>query len=468
MKIFLYIIVFFFSSLALAQTQETPVLSYERFMEIVEAEHPLSHAAELQTAKAEALLLKARGGFDPVLAGDYSQKDFNEKNYYNLLEGGLKIPTWLGLSGHAGYTQNDGQFLNPQAYTPNGGLISAGVSLSLGQGLFIDARRAQLKQAHIGLQLADTERRLLLNDLLLEAGTSYWNWFLAYHSASVYQEAKTLAEDRLNAVKQAALFGDRPYIDTLEASIQVQMRSFNLEQALLDLNNSAASLSVFLWSDGFLPLELEETTVPINLDEAGIAQVNLELLNRLDTLLEKHPYIQNANLNLETLEIERRLKAEQLKPRLDVKYNALTEDTGSDVIGGFNSQDYALGLQFSMPILLRKERGDLQLAKVKVKEGQLKLADTRQDTWLKARVAINEQNTTASQARLYERTVSDYRSLLNGEQQLFQAGESSLFLVNSREVGYVQTKVKWIELISKNRKAALKSAYTLSTLSEEL
>ena len=466
MKTLLYLVFIFCSSLLFSQADSVRVLSYSRFMELVSTEHPLAQAAELKIAKGNALLLKARGGFDPVLEGDFMQKDFNDKRYYELAKGGLKIPTWLGLTGMAGLSNNEGLFLNPQANTPNAGLFQAGIGLSLGQGLFIDDRRAQLRKAQIGLKLADAERTLMLNELLLEAGIAYWNWFLAFHSLDVFEEAQGLAQVRLDAVIRAAELGDRPFIDTLEASIQVQQRSFNLEQAVLEMMNSRAQLSVFLWMDGFIPLELEDTAIPELLADVIIENVDSLNLIEIENLINNHPYIQSALFGLEQLQIERRLKAEQLKPRIDLKYNALNEAIGDEFLNRFNTQDYSFGIDFKMPILMRKERGDLQLAKIKIQEEQLKLAGTRQDTWLKATTAMNEQNTTAKQARIYERTVSDYRKLWAGEQQLFFLGESSLFLVNSRETGYVQTKVKWIEMVSKNRMAVLKTNYSLSIINQ--
>jgi outer membrane protein TolC len=38
---------------------------------------------------------------------------------------------------------------------------------------------------------------------------------------------------------------------------------------------------------------------------------------------------------------------------------------------------------------------------------------------------------------------------LQGEQQKFRAGESSLFLVNSRETNFIDAQVKLIELLGK-------------------
>ena len=49
--------------------------------------------------------------------------------------------------------------------------------------------------------------------------------------------------------------------------------------------------------------------------------------------------------------------------------------------------------------------------------------------------------------------VSDYQTLFAGEQQKFEAGESSLFLVNSRESKLIEGLLKAIELNTQQQKA---------------
>ncbi len=82
----------------------------------------------------------------------------------------------------------------------------------------------------------------------------------------------------------------------------------------------------------------------------------------------------------------------------------------------------------------------------------------------KAIKAKNEFETTQSQMILYEKTVEDYRGLLSGERNLFNGGESSLFMINSRELGYIKAELKMVELVTKNRLAILKINRALGKL----
>ena len=64
-----------------------------------------------------------------------------------------------------------------------------------------------------------------------------------------------------------------------------------------------------------------------------------------------------------------------------------------------------------------------------------------------------------------DKTVKDYSSLLEGERTMFDAGESSLFMINSRESAYINSRIKLIQLVSKNQVANAKVKYALGNLS---
>ena len=226
-RLFAIIIPFFaFSSISFGQSSVQETMSFEEFMEIVRQYHPIARQAELQLEKGDAYVLKSKGGFDPIVQGDASQKYFDGSKYYSLLNGNLQIPTWFGVQIQSGYENTTGSRLNPQNYTPDDGLWYAGISVPLGKGLFIDQRRADLKQAKIYQQSTIVERRKILNELMYEAGKAYFEEFKTYNKLLVYQNVKELAETRLTAVQQSVVLGDKPAFDTLEAGIQVQTRNF--------------------------------------------------------------------------------------------------------------------------------------------------------------------------------------------------------------------------------------------------
>ena len=459
-KIVLFLILFFPFVEALGQV----TFSDQRFYELVINNHPLAKQANLKPSYGKYTVLKAKGGFDPKLENQLNQKYYDGSNYYSFLNAGLKIPTWYGIEVKTGFESNSGSYLSPQFKTPTGGLWYGGVSVNLGQGLFIDQRRAELFKARIYQNSTLFEQRLQLNELVYEAGYAYWNWVLAYHSVEIMQDSYKLATERYEGIRRTAEVGDRPGIDSVEAIIQVQSRETLLRNYETDYKNSGYNLATFLWTKNLEPLELDSVTRPLHLDSL---QLDLDLLiaeSSMDSLVVNHPYLRINSYKIQTLEVENRLKKEQLKPDLAINYNFLNEPVNYNPFGNYSLNNYKWGLTFEMPILLRKERGDVALSNLKIQDEKFNLQNNQAYIEFKIRKAMADVSNGLVQIGIYHKTVEDTGKLLEAEKQMFDAGESSLFLINQRELAYIQARLKLIESQVKLQQAKLSLSYAAAGL----
>ncbi|GAB4380003.1 MAG: TolC family protein [Salibacteraceae bacterium] len=411
----------------------------------------------------------ARGGFDPKLGAALSRKYFDNKLYYNTATAALSIPTsLLGITFDAGYESASGYYLNPENTTPADGLLFAGVKASLGKGLFIDQRRAALRQASVIAKQSAQEQRLVLNNLLYEAGKAYWEWYEAVQAQAIYENALQVARERYEQVKLQAQLGDRPMVDTLEVGIQLQARMLLVQQAQLNAEVARLKLSSYTWDEDGNPVYLRQEVVPAPISQDAISTPPGSINLQIDTLVALHPELRMSRLSIDYLEIEKRWKAEQLKPSLNVKYNALTSSIPVNrIVTGYDPADYRLGVEFSMPLFLRKERAGLREVQLKIQQKRNDLASKQLQLQNKALGAIATWEGTARQIRLYSKTVQDYGALFEAERQLFDGGESSLFMVNSREMFYINAQIKLLELMVKNRKAALETEYAAGLLAND-
>ena len=458
MRLFPVLLLQAFAPLVHAQVDTLQVLTRKVLLELVSENHPVARQAYLRPDMGDAFVQTARGAFDPVVKAGYEEKDFAGKDYFDLLDAGLVVPTWFGVELYGGFQENGGEFLDPQNTTPSSGLVKAGISVPLGQGLFIDKRRAELRRSFAFRDMAEAERTALLNNVFHDALSDHLEWVAAYKQYLANEEALEAAEQRFNAVNGSFVGGDRPAIDTLEAFLQVQDRRMRLTRSALDLRNTALQLSNHLWDPYMRPLEISARVVPDtnDLTPPGPPQV-------LDTLMEfgmmMHPGLINAQAKVDQMDVERQYRGELLKPKLDLRYmllgngNALTDSPGPV----FNGTDQQFGLGFSMPVLLRTERGALSLAKLRRMDAEYELDRQR----LTVRNNIGQRNNElalyAEQVELGADMVNNYRRLLRGETNRFQAGESSLFLVNQREVAWLDVRIQQIA-----REAKLcKAHYTL-------
>lgn len=451
------------SSFAIAQ-DGIQKLGFDDYMTIVKNNHPLAKKADLKNEFAEAELMRSRGGFDPMAFGDVNQKYFNDEQYYNLIDAGLKIPTWFGIELYTGFEQGEGNYLNPQRSTTNNGLVYGGISLAVGRGLFIDERRAQLKKAKIYADFTKEERRVLINELMLQASQVYWKWYTAAQKVDIIDQAVTLAEIRFDGVKQGALVGESPSIDTLEALIQLQNRQILFQEAVLDYDNAKEALNIFLWDENEVPLEITERIQPPS-NEDLLSRINaLEQTEIIDSLILNHPQLVKNKLYIDQLEVERRLKAEQLKPQVDLNYNALNEPINGNIMDGYSINNYRWGLTFSMPLFLRESRGELKRTKLIIQDQKLGMNNLQAKIKYGVNTSINTWRTTQSQIEIYNKTVDNVEKLVSGEQQKFDVGESSLFLVNQREMTYINAQVDFIKMIAKNQHAFIEVMYSLGLL----
>jgi hypothetical protein len=187
-------------------------------------------------------------------------------------------------------------------------------------------------------------------------------------------------------------------------------------------------------------------------------------LQNWDSLVANHPILQQNNLKIDQLEVQRRLNAEMLKPNFNVKYSVLSGTTPNDFANDFGTNFAVWGLDFSMPLLLRKERGNLKMTKVLIQDAELGVSTKRAEINYKATAAANKWRMSQQQVELFRLTARDYNGLLAAERKLFEGGESSLFMVNARELGFINSQLKLNDLITKNKISALETGFVLGLL----
>lgn len=446
-----------------SQEKDESVMTLSEYLGYVKAYHPIVKQANLIINNSEAKLLKARGAFDPKIEVDFNKKQFKEKEYYNKLNAAFKIPTYYGVEFKANFENNDGIYLNPESNVPTNGLYAAGISASLLNGLLINKRMASLKQARFFVNQAKEDQQILVNEILYNASLTYFNWLKNYNEKRIYQDFLENAKMRFEGTKKAFFLGDKPAIDTLEAGINLNNRKLNLEKARIKLVKSSLELSNFLWLKDNTPVELQNNIVPdIKTINTIDTTFNIALFNNVNFDINNHPKIKSLEFKIKSLNIYRKLKTNNLLPKLDIQYNFLTQTPRQG--NSLNIENYKAGINFKFPLFLRKERGDLKLAKVKLEDAKYENEIAKVSIKNKVNALQQELTSFKIQSNYIANIERDYNTLLKAENRKFFLGESSLFLVNYREVKLIETKLKAIDLENKffKSKASLFKAAVIS------
>ena len=104
------------------------------------------------------------------------------------------------------------------------------------------------------------------------------------------------------------------------------------------------------------------------------------------------------------------------------------------------------------------------MPKIKIEQTDQELNAKTRELENKLAFYANEVNTLQEQITLYSTAVQNYRTLLDAENDKFSIGESSLFLINSREQKYLDAQVKLLKLWAAYQKALLGVDWALGGL----
>lgn len=423
-------------------------LSADQVLEIVKKYHPVAKQADIFVEKAKADITIARGGFDPYIKNESAQKTFDGTDYYFYNRPELTIPTWFGVEITGGTEFLSGNRTDP--VDTKGETNFIGISIPLAKNLLMDKRRAALQTAKIFRDASTIERRNILNNLLLDAMNTYWSWVQYYQQYKILSEAVAVNEQRVAFVKTAFRLGDRPAIDTTEAIAQLQNFEVLKTKAWLEFQNTGLELSVFLWSENTTPYNLPATIIPDESSSPNNLQEGIlpELAGLLEAAKQNHPELLIYDYKLDVLQVEKKLKLQELLPTVNFSYNQLGK--GYDLLKTTRAplfeNNFRYGLSLGIPLRLSEGRGEFKKAKLKIAETRLQFTQKQWQIETKVRSYYNELLALRTQVFLQEKAYKNYQALQRGEDIRFQSGESSLFLVNARETKTLEALQKLQEL----------------------
>ncbi|TWR29972.1 TolC family protein [Mucilaginibacter pallidiroseus] len=471
--IMFFLAMLFTSVNSIAQTASkapdtTKVFSLNDLQELVFRYHPIVKQAALLSEAARADVLQSLGYFDPALKAGFGRKVFGETEYYNNWTSELKVPLWLaGADLKIGYDRSVGTYTNPETRTPLPGLTAVGLSIPLGQGLIIDARRNTLRQSKIMVQYAEAERIKQINSTWYVIAKDYWNWYYAYKQFQLVNEGVDLAQRRFDAVSKQTQIGDKPPIDSVEAYITVQERIIQKEKSAVELQNARLVLSNHLWSEQGNPLELPANAAPQPIPESITKPNRLVLDSLVNQANSQHPELVKLRTKGSQLAVERSYRQEMLKPKLNVTGSLISTRTSfSGYVPDyydFNRGNYKFGVEFAFPLFLRAERGKLKQVKIKQMELDYDLQQSGREIKNNILTSYNDLSAYEAQLRVQMQSINNQQTLVKGEAQKFELGESTLFLINSRETKLIDMRIKRESMVAGYQKTLAELYYKAGT-----
>lgn len=418
-------------------------LPFEEFYAAVLANHPVAKQADLARQQAREEQRIARGAFDPVLSASVDRKNVGTTLYYDYADAELKIPTPFGSDIKLAYERALGTYIANDRRTGqplenlggNRGIWKLGFSVPVGQRLITDERRNALAQARALQEVAEADRRAAVNKLLLSAAKDYARWYEAHRRRSVQAEGLSLAEFRLRAIRARVVRGEAAPIDTIEASLEVQRRDVARREAEQAYYAVSQDVSNYLWDERQQPRDLAPGVVP---SIRGLEAQRVDS-SRVPAWLElaarQHPDVRKVIGRVDQAAAQRLFALQQVIPFAELSLNSVGSNGELGGIAGRSNfeNNYLVGGTVKTPLLFMRERGRYNIADQRLDVQELERDRLRRSVQLDVRVAVNDLATMVAVRDLQVEAVRLARLLLTGEQRRFEAGESSLFLVNTRE-----------------------------------
>lgn len=443
MVIYNYIIIFFSLILYSTKGYSNDTLTLGTYLDIISEHYPLIKKAELYDEFTAAYQLKGVGTFDPKISSSWQSKEFSNTDYFNIWQTELKVPTRLPIDLSLGYENNDGVFLNSENNTPQSGLLYGTLNISVLRGLIYDEQRYNLQAAELYGIKSQVEKDILTREILYQAVRAYLDWSAAQEKFNILEDFLSVIQERHINVIQLFLNGDKPAVDTIESRISIITAVKNKLLSYNDLLIKRQKTSVFLWDKNGRPLTFRDQVVPAPLTSA-IDFIN-ELSSIDEMIINRDPLLRKLENQQNLLLIQNKLEKENLKPMLDLKYNAIINLGKEGFAPSFTVNDYKYGLTLEVPLRNRKTRSEIALNNALIEQNEY---DQNQ---------YEQKLITQYEALLLSRTVQEEviavvtdkiffsESLYEAETIKFDLGESSVFMLNQRERKLLESRVDQVK-----------------------
>lgn len=412
-------------------------------LDSVDAYHPPLASAAARIRSARGSLLAAEGGFDLLLQ---AQGWVAPLGYYQYGRADVSLvqptPLW-GLSVFTGWRIGRGidEGGIPPYYgnyeTLDLGEVRAGVTLPLWRDGPIDARRAGITRAEQSLDAAEAEREGQRLRVMLAATEAYWSWVAAGLKLVVAQQVLGLAQVRDEQVAARVRAGAIPAIEHVENRRAVLERRQQVIASRRALERAAIQLSLYYRSDAGEPRIPDASRLPARIPPPPTPP---DAAPAIRVALEQRPELARYRALTAAARVQIELADNQVAPRVDVSAQAV-QDIGGGMPDELSYEILArpvveTWVLVSMPLQLREARGRADAARADLGALEEDVRLTRDRIALEVRDALSALGAALESLALAQEMLDVAERVAVGERARFEAGATSLLIVNLREAAF--------------------------------
>ncbi len=430
----------------------------------------------------------ARGSFDPTFRWNPSYGNTNTPAA-SLLQGWNGVLTqhtagqtftwhqqtpWNGFTFDAEFSQNRVTSANPFVsltpfYTSQ---LAFTFSQPLLRGRGSDAERASLKIRARQRDGAAAELEIRAIDVAARVEQAYWDLVAARRQAEVAAEAANLAQVQLERDRRMIAAGSLPPVELSAAEAERESRLDDLYRAtgaITEVENNLKTLLARnrhdeLWQDEILPADSAVPSPPQGI-ETGRAVADA---------IRRRPELKVVDAGRAANCIQQRQDADLLKPRLNLVAGyslaglagsirqdgplsqfapgaalpaSLAGGLGSSLTSlfGGNYQSVQAGIAFEFTVHERAARANLTADAIAAKRFDLMRSRVEQTIEAQVRNALQALETARQRVRAAAAGATAAKDKLESESRLFTHGESTNFLVLTRQNEYSAARRRQVD-----------------------
>lgn len=356
--------------------------------------------------------------------------------------------------------------------------IGATVRQPLLKGRAIDSARTELTVTALDRQKTRAQLEQTVQNTVASVEQAYWSLVAALRDVQVRRDSVTLAEEqradtqaRIDARTAAAL-------DIAQPIAEIERRRGDLFAAQETALRSELTLKLLMTDDPADPI-WSQTLVPSNPPEVEDKTVDVQ--RAISDAMTHRPELASLGADVSAAEARTRLAKDALKPQVDVvggytmkglagTHNpetvtfpgvvtpfpeALAGALGTSYHSLFTQTfpDASIGVTVNVPLGQHAAKGDYGVAQAQQRQTVLQLAQQRDLITVDVLDAASALETARSRVQAARAGLDAANTQLRAEQERFNAGTSTNFLVLTRQNDLEQAQLTEISALTAYRRA---------------
>lgn len=407
----------------------------------VQTQYPPYLAAMIELDIANGRTRQAMGAFDLNLnvGGEFNPAGYYDgQTGYSVLE--QPLPFWGG-NVYGGYRLSSGFLPNyNKDRTSSNGEAVLGFRVPLLRDGTIDRRRAALWQAEIDQELANPIILRQYLDFIRAATISYFTWVSSGQRLRLTEELLRIAKDRDSAIAEQVKRGASAPIVQIDNQRLVVSREIAVVQALRRFQAASIELSLFHRTRELAePIISPRSRVPAAFPphpRPDETQVTADIASAAIF----RPEIRRIELNIQKIEIDRKLAKNNMMPSLDVGVEA-AQGAGGTLPSNLERTEIDAKIEFKLPLQRREAKGRIEVAEAMIE----RLSNDKR--FARDRIVADVRDSHSAIIAAYEalaqtrRNVDLSQQLEAAENERLKQGATDLLALQIREQATFDAKV---------------------------